>query len=141
MSTPNATLLALAAGLACALATPVASAAAAHHSAEFTAMDSNHDGRISSSEHEVYARKTFDLIDANHDDKVTPDELNAQHGVSGHAAGSRWLNAAEKVRNNDTNGDGTISQGEHATAARNKYIHMDHDDNGELTQQELDAGG
>jgi hypothetical protein len=139
MSTSHSTLLAVAAGLALALA--AAAPAAAKNSPEFKAIDSNHDGRISSSEHEVYARKTFDMIDANKDDKVTPDELNAQHGVSGHASGSRWLNAAEKVRNNDTNGDGTVSQDEHATAARNKYIRMDHDDNGELTQQELDAGG
>jgi Ca2+-binding EF-hand superfamily protein len=137
MSLAHVPFVALAAGLACALAAPVAGAE--HHTAEFKAMDSNHDGRISSSEHEVYARKTFDMIDANHDDKVTPEELAGPHGVTGHAVGRAWLNAAQKVRINDTNGDGTISQDEHATAARNRYIQMDHDNNGELTQQELDA--
>ena len=137
MATARSTLPALLAGLACALLLPMAAVAKA--TPEFKAMDSNKDGRISSSEHEVYARKTFDLIDANRDDKVTPDELDGNHGVTGHAAGVRWLNAAQKIRNRDTNADGTVSQDEHATAARNKFIELDQDDNGELTQQELDA--
>ena len=104
-------------------------------------MDSNKDGVVSSSEHEAYARKTFDQIDTNHDDKVTTDELDAAEGkVSRHAAGPAEVNSAARIRRHDMNADGIISQGEQADAARQKFISLDADNNGQLTPQEFASG-
>lgn len=41
------------------------------------AMDSNHDGHVSASEHEAYARLMFDRMDANHDGMLSKAEMEA----------------------------------------------------------------
>ena len=43
--------------------------------AEFDAIDTNDDGRVSSSEHEVYARKLFDEMDTDGDYKLSVAEI------------------------------------------------------------------
>ena len=135
MRASKALLIAIAAS-AVVLAAPAALA-----STEFGSMDSNNDGTVSSSEHEIYARRMFDLIDTNHDDKVTSDELNAAEGkVPRHASGPTEMNAAARIRRRDANGDGIISQGEQAEAAAQKFIHLDADHNGQLTEQEFASG-
>ena len=137
MRAPSVLLLAIAASAV--LAAP---AVLAHKNAtEFQRMDSNNDGVVSSSEHEVYARKMFDVIDTNHDDKVTADELTASEGkVSRHASGPTEYSAAARIRRRDVNGDGIISQGEQADGARQKFISLDADSNGQLTEQEFASG-
>jgi Ca2+-binding EF-hand superfamily protein len=137
MRAPSVLLLAIAASAV--LAAP--SAFANPHASEFASMDSNKDGVVSSSEHEVYARRMFDSIDTNHDDKVTADELNAAEGkVSRHASGPTEYSAAARIRRRDVNGDGIISQGEQADGARQKFIMLDADNNGQLTPQEFASG-
>jgi len=139
MKAPSPLFLAIAASAALSLAAPLASAYPA--SAELKAIDTNHDGRISSGEHEVYARKMFDQIDTNHDDNISAEELDAAQGkISTHAGGSSAMNSAQKIRRFDTNGDGAVSQTEQAAGARLKFQLMDADKNGELSPQEFAAG-
>ena len=45
--------------------------------AEFAAMDTNKDGKVSAEEHAAAAKKMFDMMDANRDCKVTAAEMNA----------------------------------------------------------------
>lgn len=123
-------------------------AAASPRAAEFEVVDTNDDGRVSSSEHEVYARKVYDEIDANADDKLTVAEIMANEEkflrhvfTTGNILGPADLSTAEKIQRLDANRDGVVSQGEHADAAAAKYIKMDINNNGELTPQEFDAGG
>ncbi len=142
---PTLLLLAIAATPA-ATATPVTSPALL---AEFKRIDTNEDGRVSSSEHEVYARKLFDEMDANVDYKLTIAEIMAsgpkffRHvsaGVGGILGGTE-LSSAEKIQRLDANQDGSISRDEHANGARAKYQAMDTNNNGELSADEFAAGG
>ena len=137
MRAPSVLLLAIAAS-----AVLTATAALAHKNAtEFERMDSNNDGVVSSSEHEVYARQTFDTIDTNHDDNISAEELTAAEGkVSRHATGPTEASAAARIRRRDVNADGIISQGEQADGARQKFAMLDADSNGQLTPQEFASG-
>jgi hypothetical protein len=135
-------LIATAACAACFAAAPAAVAKTAPSASEFAQMDSNKDGVVSSGEHEVYARKMFDMVDTNHDDQITAEELDAADSkLSTHAAGPNGMSAAAVIRNRDTNGDGKVSQTEQADGARAKFIYLDVNNNGELTEQEYASGG
>jgi Ca2+-binding EF-hand superfamily protein len=116
--------------------------------AEFDFVDSNDDGRISSGEHEVYARLLFDQMDADNDDKLTVREIMANESkflrhvfTTGNLLGGGELSTAEKIQRMDANQDGVISQTEHANAAAAKFQHMDINNNGELRIEEFLAGG
>jgi Ca2+-binding EF-hand superfamily protein len=139
MRLSNPLCLAIAASAVLCLVAPAA--LASDTSAEFATIDSNHDGSISSGEHEDYARKMFDLIDTDSDDNISVAELDAAQGkVSDHAGGSDAANSAQKIRRFDTNGDGEVSQTEVATGARLKFQMLDKNSNGALTPQEFAVG-
>jgi hypothetical protein len=117
--------------------------------AEYDFVDSNDDGRVSSGEHEVYARMLFDQMDAEpDDDKLTRAEIFADESkftrhvfTTGNILGPADLTTAEKIQRLDANQDGVISQSEHANGAAAKYQKMDINNNGELSPEEFDAGG
>jgi hypothetical protein len=116
--------------------------------AEFNLVDTNDDGRVSSGEHEVYARQLFDQMDANGDDKLTVEEIMANERkfvrhvfTTGNLLGPAELTTAEKIQRLDTNADGVISQTEHATGAAAKFQKLDINNNGELSALEFEAGG
>jgi Ca2+-binding EF-hand superfamily protein len=138
MTAPTVLLLALAATLS--LAAPVALAKDAPNAGEFAAMDANKDGEVSSGEHEDYARKLFVMVDTNQDQEITAAELDAADSKLTTYSGGN-ANAATVIRRRDTNGDGAISQTEQATGARDKFIFLDANNNGSLTEQEYASGG
>jgi hypothetical protein len=116
--------------------------------AEFDFIDSNDDGRISSGEHEVYARLIFDQMDANGDDKLTVEEIMADEQkfvrhvfTTGNLLGPAELSTAQKIQRLDSNQDGVISQTEHAAGAAAKFQKLDINNNGELSALEFVAGG
>jgi hypothetical protein len=123
-------------------------ASAAAISAEFETIDTNDDGRVSSSEYEVYTRLVFDEIDGDGDDKLTNSEIMASESkfnrhvfTTGHILGPAKLTTAERIQRLDANKNGTIEQSEHADGAAAKFQKMDIDHGGELSQQEFAAGG
>jgi hypothetical protein len=125
-----------------------AQAAAPPPSAEFDAIDTNDDGRISSSEHEVYARQLFGEMDRDGDYKLTTDEITAagpkftRHIFAGGTLLTPTeLTTAQKIARIDTNQDGVVSRDEHATAAAAQFQKMDGNNNGELSPVEFAAGG
>lgn len=122
-------------------ATPPPPGAKEMPAAEFDAMDGNHDGKISSSEHEVVARKMFDMMDTDGDDNVIVAEMDAAHAkMTGHAAMANEMNSAQKIKTIDTNNDGILSQGEHADGSAAMFKRMDGNSDGSLSRQEFDAG-
>jgi len=133
---PNRILLALAAGAV--LALPGAAAAKVR---DFNQADGNNDGKVSSSEHEAYAKAFFRRIDANGDGNITADEVDKAAGIiAGAQPNAAQLNAAYRIRRHDTNGDGVISSTEFAAAAVARFRAMDANSDGQLTAQEFAAG-
>ena len=116
--------------------------------AEFDFVDTNEDQRISSGEHEIYARLLFDQMDADNDDRLTVREIMANESkfvrhvfAPGNILGPAELSTLEKIQRIDANQDGVVSQTEHANAAAAKFQHMDINNNGELRIEEFLAGG
>lgn len=131
----------LAALLAAGLAAPVSAQAPNAPLASFASMDADADGSISGSEHEDAAKRMFEEMDANDDDKVTAEEMDAaQERITGGGPYPGDLSSAAKMVPFDTNGDGVISDSEHAIGAATQFSKMDADRDGALSPGELEAG-
>ena len=114
---------------------------AAKPGAEFTAMDTNKDGKVSAEEHAAAAKKMFDTMDANRNGKVTATEMDAAHQrVTGKKPKKTDMSAADKIKVIDTDGDRILTAEEHAAGSRTMFEKMDADKDGFLTKDELAAG-
>jgi Ca2+-binding EF-hand superfamily protein len=125
------------------LASPsfAAESKAATADAEFGKMDTNKDGKVSTSEHAAGAKQMFETMDKNKDGKVTAAEMEAAyHRITGRKATKSDMSAADKITVVDTNGDGVLTAEEHAAGSRAMFEKMDTDKDGFLTKGELAAG-
>ena len=114
---------------------------AAQPDGEFTAMDTNIDGKASAGEHARTSRKMFVTMDANADGKVTAAEMTAAHQrITGKKAKKSDMPAADKIKVIDTDGDGILTAEEHAAGSRTMFEKMDTNKDGFLTKVELAAG-
>jgi len=117
--------------------------------AEYDYIDSNHDGYVSSSEHEVYTRQLFNQMDGDPPDyRLTKKDIMANHDkffrhvfCTGNMLGGTDLTDAEKIERMDANKDGVISRDEHANAAAAQFQHLDINNDGVLSFEEYAAGG
>ncbi len=127
--------------------------------AEMKMMDTDQDGSISSTEHAAGAKKMFDKMDADRDGIVTAQEMGAAHkdmptahsehsgpassrpepGTSD-ASGKPMKSASAKIKAIDTDGDGAISDADHAAGSKKMFGKMDKDAYGRLTAAEIEAG-
>ena len=109
--------------------------------AEFAAMDTNKDGKVSADEHAAASKKMFDMMDANMDGKVTAAEMTTAHQrVTGKKAKKSDMSSVEKIKAIDTNGDGILTAEEHAVGSRSMFEKMDRDKDGFLSKDEIAAG-
>ena len=109
--------------------------------AEFAAMDTNKDGKVSAEEHARASRKMFVTMDANADGRVTAAEMDAAHQrVTGKKAKKTDMSSAEKIKVIDTDGDGILTAEEHAAGSRAMFEKMDTDKDGFLAKDEVAAG-
>ena len=114
---------------------------AAKPDAEFAAMDTNKDGKVSAEEHAAASKKMFATMDANKDGKVTAAEMTAAHQrVTGKKAKKSDMSAADKIKIIDTNADGILTAEEHAAGSRAMFGNMDADKDGFLGKDEIAAG-
>lgn len=116
--------------------------AAPQSDAQFKAMDTDGDGKVSAAEHEAGARRMFEIMDADRDGKVTAREMTAAQGkISGKGQPPKGeLSSADKIKVVDTNGDGVLSAAEHAAGSQAMFRKMDTDGDGFLSREEFDAG-
>ena len=109
--------------------------------AEFKAMDTNKDGKVSAEEHAAASKKMFQMMDANRDGKVTAAEMTAAHQrITGKKAKKSDMSSDEKIKVIDTDGDGILTAEEHAAGSRAMFEKMDTDRDGFLTKSELAVG-
>lgn len=108
---------------------------------EFSAMDADHDGKVSAAEHAAGAKAMFDKMDANHDGKVTAAEMTAAHkAITGQHAAKSEMSAADKIKVVDTDGDGVLTADEHAKGSASMFAKMDANKDGFLSKEEMAAG-
>jgi Ca2+-binding EF-hand superfamily protein len=124
----------------CALAAPLA----AHDM--FRTMDTNHDGKVTATEHAAGAKAMFDKMDADHDGKITAAECDAGHAKMAkeeamekgeHHEKMHRMSGADMVKQLDTDGDGTVSAAEHASWSEKMFADADTDHDGSLTMAEM----
>lgn len=109
--------------------------------ANFRAMDTDGDRKLSPEEHAVGARKMFEAMDANKDGTVTSQEMDAAHEkVTGKQTTKTDMSSADKIKVVDTNGDGVLTAEEHAAGSKKMFDKMDADKDGFLTEAEVVAG-
>lgn len=125
-----ATLLALASAGACLAQGKVPSTA----EARFATLDTNHDGVVSKDEYTTSA--LFSALDADHNYRITASELEAVLGPQGDGMPS----AAERIRYLDRNGDGELNDEEVRNAAESRFNWLDKNQDGKLDLSELKAG-
>jgi Ca2+-binding EF-hand superfamily protein len=124
----------------------------------FEMMDTSKDGKVTADEMEAaqgamhgpgkgvgkMMGKTHDTtmtdktVPATADKPVTekgPDSTRMDHRVGG-----RMMNASEKIKVIDTDGDGMLTAQEHDAGARSMFEKMDTDKDGNLTKSEMMAG-
>ena len=99
-------------------------------------LDANHDGSVSTSEHERYADQMFKNADTNGDGKLSKQECRTamqsmHHGNMSQGHFNDWWN---KV---DTNGDGSISMSEHRAYMDQMFRKADSNGDGRLSHSEF----
>ncbi|GAM98231.1 hypothetical protein U91I_01863 [alpha proteobacterium U9-1i] len=103
-----------------------------HHRMGFERADANNDGNVTREEFLARPNQMFDRIDANRDGVIQASERPQQR--QRHQGGQRRERA-----NPDTDGNGAISQAEHAAMGAALFARMDSNSDGRVTQDEAQA--
>ena len=119
---------------------------------KFAKMDTNGDGKISSSEHSSGARTMFQSMDTNKDGSVTAAEMDTAHaGMKGGDMKSgdtkrsdmkhdgMKMSSADKIKKMDSNGDGRLSASEYEAGSRDMFAKSDANKDGSITAEEMKA--
>lgn len=109
---------------------------------KFAKMDTNGDGKITSSEHSSGARSMFQSMDANQDGSVTVAEMDAVHAGMKHEGMKHEgmkMSSADKIKKMDSNGDGKLSASEHEAGSRDMFARSDANQDGSVTAEEMKA--
>jgi len=78
----------------------------------------------------------FSALDADHNYRITASELDAVLGPQGDGMPS----AADRIRNLDRNGDGELNDEEMRNAAETRFQWLDKNQDGKLDLSELKSG-
>ncbi|HEY0334193.1 MAG TPA: hypothetical protein VGC74_10845 [Stenotrophomonas sp.] len=106
-------------------------------------MDTDGDGAVSSAEHAAGAQKMFTAMDTNKDGSVSAAEMDASWAKKAAKDGKpdrMKMSSADKIKEIDTDGDGSISASEHAAGSAKMFSKMDANSDGKVTAAEMQAG-
>lgn len=116
--------------------------AAAHGNASGRFMaffDTNKDGVVTQEEFQSAMQARFNRIDTNHDGSVSREEFTA------YLKQRREQQQLDRLKAMDENKDGHVSKSEYlayqAKRAEKQFAKLDHNQDGELSADELNAGG
>lgn len=106
---------------------------------DFSALDTNGGGQISTQELNAQTRARFDAIDTNGDGTISAEEMTAHREAERAARAERMQ--ARVIERLDTDGDGAISFEEMAAVSRHDRLieRLDTDGDGMISQAELEA--
>jgi len=125
---------ALSVGVAAAQTGPTPGQGGGRFAAMFAAADANHDGTITRAEFDAARAARFTQMDADHNGSLSASEMPHWGGGAQPAAGGD----AQHGRG-DANGDGTVSRAEWDAEGARMFSRLDTDNNGSITQAELQA--
>jgi Ca2+-binding EF-hand superfamily protein len=94
-------------------------------------------GFLTAAAHQASATKRFELMDTNRDGKVTSSEISASRGAESIAWASRLTSATEKLSQLDTNRDGALTVKEYADSSQKVFDRLDVDGDGVLSDAEM----
>lgn len=107
---------------------------------DFSAVDTNGDGKLTQEEMQAHAKARFDAADTNGDGKLSVDELAA--AAQKREEERRAKKAARMLERLDANNDGALSfdemPGQQSRADR-MFARMDADGDGAISKEEMDA--
>jgi len=106
-------------------------------------MDTNGDGAISSAEHAAGAQQMFTAMDGNKDGSVSATEMDAHwaaHKDKDGKADRMKMSSAEKIKQIDTDGNGSLTAAEHSAGSQKMFARMDANGDGSLSAAEMQAG-
>jgi Ca2+-binding EF-hand superfamily protein len=133
-------------------------------------MDTNGDGKITSTEHATASKLMFTQMDANQDGRVNAIEMEAAHAAKtegthkdkgkvtrheeghdkesadrshdqhGQISSARMRSGTHQIAAIDSNGDGELTSAEHAAGMKKIFTQLDANIDGTLTAQEIREG-
>jgi Ca2+-binding EF-hand superfamily protein len=131
------------------LAASVTLAGGGKWDAQFTMMDADADGKVTSTEHAAGAKSMFTKMDADKDGKVSAGEMDASHAAmkdqskdstSHDGKHVREMSSAQKIAVIDADSDGVITAAEHQSGSQRMFARMDMSGDGSLSKEEFQEG-
>jgi len=101
----------------------------------FDALDRDSSGTLSLEEYAVEARARFDAMDLDHNFRVTAGEME-----SAEPQRDGQMSAAQRIALDDEDGDGELSEDEHAAVIEVMFERADADADGSLEPAEFKSG-
>lgn len=102
----------------------------------FQQLDKDHNGSLSADEAPPRLQERFAQVDTNSDGKLTPDEFSA---MAHEGRGMKAMKHGPKLAWLDKDGDGKVSEAEHAEAAVQRFTRADANGDGVVTLEEMQA--
>jgi hypothetical protein len=112
----------------------------ANHEDKMKKMDTDGDGKVSSSEHASGAAQMFAELDTDKNNSVSLAEMEAHMQAKPAPKGDAAMTAKKKIAKVDSNKDGAIGKDEHIAGSASMFTAMDADKDGFLTSSEWAAG-